>query len=304
MRLHLIDGTFELFRAHYSKRPDRVAPDGMDVKATVGVLSSLIGLLEDSDEQVTHLAVAFDNPVESFRNALFDGYKTSEGMDAAIVAQFNLVERAVAALGVAVWSMDRYEADDALATAAQRWRDQVAQVRILTPDKDLGQCVTGNRVVLVDRIRRRVVDEDGVWAKHGCAPASIPDWLALVGDTADGIPGVPGFGAKTAAALLAEYGTVEAIPARSAHWNVKPRGAMRLAATLQEKREEVALYKKLTTLAEDVPLPESLEELRWRGANRSRLEGLARELGGLARRPQRYLPDLPDPICPNSRGVL
>ena len=291
MRLHLIDGTFELFRAHYSKRPDRVAPNGMDVKATVGVLSSLIGLLEDSDESVTHLAVAFDNPIESFRNVLFNGYKTSEGMEPAILAQFDLVERAVAALGVVVWSMDRYEADDALASAARRWRDQVAQVRILTPDKDLGQCVTGNRVVLVDRIRRRVIDEDGVRAKHGCAPASIPDWLALVGDSADGIPGVPGFGAKTTAALLAEYDTVEAIPARSAYWSVKLRGAMRLAAALQERREEVALYKKLATLVADVPLPESLQELRWRGARRGQLEGLAKELGGLAMRPQRYQPE-------------
>ena len=288
MRLHLIDGTFELFRAHYSKRPDRVAPNGMDVKATVGVLSSLIGLLEESDEQVTHLAVAFDNPIESFRNALFDGYKTSEGMEPAILAQFDLVEKAVAALGVTVWSMDRYEADDALATAARRWRDQVAQVRILTPDKDLGQCVTGNRVVLVDRIRRRVIDEDGVRAKHGCAPASIPDWLALVGDTADGIPGVPGFGAKTAAALLAEYDTVEAIPARSAHWSVKLRGAMRLAATLEGMREEVALYKHLATLAEDVPVPQSLADLRWTGARRIELDRIGRELGGLAMRPSRY----------------
>ena len=291
MRLHLIDGTFELFRAHYSKRPDRVAPNGMDVKATVGVLSSLIGLLEESDEQVTHLAVAFDNPIESFRNALFDGYKTSEGMEPAILAQFDLVEKAVAALGVTVWSMDRYEADDALATAARRWRDQVAQVRILTPDKDLGQCVTGNRVVLVDRIRRRVIDEDGVRAKHGCAPASIPDWLALVGDTADGIPGVPGFGAKTAAALLAEYETVEAIPARSAHWSVKLRGAMRLAATLEGMREEVALYKHLATLAEDVPVPQSLADLRWTGARRSELDRIGRELGGLAMRPSRYQPE-------------
>ena len=295
MRLHLVDGTFELFRAHYSKRPDRIAPNGMDVKATVGMLSSLLGLLEDVGEQVTHLAVAFDNPIESFRNALFQGgYKTGEHMDQAVIAQFNLAEQAVAALGVVVWSMDRYEADDALATAARRWRDQVAQVRILSPDKDLGQCVTGNRVVLVDRIRRRVIDEDGVRTKHGCAPASIPDWLALVGDAADGIPGVPGFGAKTAAALLAEYGVVEAIPARSAHWNVKLRGAMRLAAALQERREEVALYKRLATLAADVPLAESLQELRWRGADRGQLEGIARQIGGLAMRPRRYLPELPE----------
>ena len=288
MRLHLIDGTFELFRAHYSKRPPRTAPSGMDVKATVGVLSSLIGLLDDPDERVTHLAVAFDNPIESFRNEMFAGYKSGEGMDPAIVAQFDLVEEAVAALGVTVWSMDRFEADDALATAARRWRDDVAEVRIMTPDKDLGQCVTGNRVVLVDRIRRRVIDEDGVHKKHGCGPASIPDWLALVGDTADGIPGVPGFGAKTAAALLAEYETVEAIPPLSANWRVNVRGAMRLAATLKEKRTDVALYKELATLAEDVPLSQTLEDLRWRGAIREPFETLAKTLGGIPMQPKRW----------------
>ena len=289
MQLHLIDGTFELFRAHYSNRPERSAPNGMDVKATVGVVASLLGLLDDANERVTHLAVAFDNPVESFRNELFDGYKTSAGMDPAILAQFDLVEEAVAALGVTVWSMQRFEADDALASAARRWRDEVAQVRILTPDKDLGQCVTGNRVVQVDRMRRKVIDEDGVYAKHGCDPASIPDWLALVGDSADGIPGVPGFGAKTAAALLAYYHTVEAIPRLSADWKVDVRGAMRLAAALQGMREEVALYKTLAVLVEDVPLLETLDDLRWRGAPRERFERLAKRLGGVPMRPRRWL---------------
>ena len=288
MRLHLIDGTFELFRAHYSKRPERTAAHGMDVKATVGVVASLLGLLDDPDERVTHIGVAFDNPVESFRNELFDGYKTSAGMDPAILAQFDLVEEAVAALGITVWSMARFEADDALASAARRWRDNVAEVRILTPDKDLGQCVTGNRVVQVDRLRRKVIDQDGVYAKHGCAPASIPDWLALVGDSADGIPGVPGFGAKTAAALLARYATVEAIPRRSADWKVDVRGAMRLAAVLQEMRGEVALYKTLATLVEDVPLSETLDDLLWRGAPRDRFDKLARQLGGLPKRPRRW----------------
>ena len=288
MRLHLVDGTFELFRAHYAKRPDRVAPDGRDVKATVGVLASLIYLLDDADEDATHMAVAFDNPIESFRNELFDGYKIGDGMDPAIVAQFDLVEEAVAALGVTVWSMARFEADDALATAARRWRNDVAQVRILSPDKDLGQCVTGNRVVQVDRIRKRVIDEDGVRAKHGCDPASIPDWLALVGDAADGIPGVPGFGAKTAAALLARYGAVEAIPRLSAQWDVKLRGAMRLAATLHDMRQEVALYKTLATLVEDVPLDESLHDLRWRGADGARFEALAKALGGIPARPRTW----------------
>ncbi|MCY4014775.1 MAG: flap endonuclease [Gammaproteobacteria bacterium] len=286
MRLHVIDGTFELFRAHYSKRPGRFAPDGMDVKGTVGVVSSLIGLLDDPDERVTHIAVAFDNPIESFRNEDFDGYKSGEGMEPAIVAQFDLVEEAVTALGVTVWSMDRYEADDAMATAALRWRDQVAQVRIMTPDKDLGQCVTGNRVVQVDRMRRRVIDEDGVVAKNGVPPASIPDWLALVGDTADGIPGIPGFGAKTAAALLSRYGTVEAIPPHSVHWDVDVRGGMRLAATLNERREDAALYKHLATLATDVPLPESLDDLRWQGGHRQRFQELERRLGTMPMRPR------------------
>ncbi len=286
MRLHVIDGTFELFRAHYSKRPGRFAPDGMDVKGTVGVVSSLIGLLDDPDEQVTHIAVAFDNPIESFRNEEFAGYKSGEGMEPAIVAQFDLVEDAVAALGVTVWSMDRYEADDALATAAKRWRDQVAQVRIMTPDKDLGQCVTGNRVVQVDRMRRRIIDEDGVVAKNGVPPASIPDWLALVGDTADGIPGVPGFGAKTAAVLLSRYGTVEAIPPHSVHWDVKVRGAMRLASTLNERRDDAALYKHLATLVEDVPMSETLADLCWQGAHRGRFEELERRLGAFPMRPR------------------
>jgi len=286
MRLHVVDGTFELFRAQYSKRPERTSPSGMDVKGVAGVMASMVGLLDDPVENVTHIAVAFDNPVESFRNELFDGYKTGEGMDPVLVAQMDLVEDAVAALGITVWSMDRYEADDALATAAKRWRDQVAQVRILTPDKDLGQSVTGNRVVQVDRMRRRVIDEDGVRKRNGCDPFCIPDWLALVGDTADGIPGVPGFGPKTASALLNRYRTVEAIPARSADWDVGVRGGIRLAQTLHEMREEVALYKRLATLVEDVPLAESLDDLRWRGGDPDRFERLENLLGSGLPRPR------------------
>ena len=248
----------------------------------------MLGLLDDPEENVTHIAVAFDNPIESFRNYLFPGYKSGEGMDPVLVAQMDLVEEAVAALGITVWSMDNYEADDALATAARRWRDQVAQVRFLTPDKDLGQCVTGNRVVQVDRMRRRVIDEDGVRQRNGCDPASIPDWLALVGDTADGIPGIPGFGAKTASTLLTRYGTVEAIPAHSANWDVPVRGGIRLAQTLNEMRTEVALYKRLAILAEDVPLAEDLEDLRWRGGDREEFERLDRRLGGGTMRPRRW----------------
>ena len=288
MRLHLIDGTFELFRAHYAPRPGRTAPDGRDVKATVGVASSVLRLLDDPDERATHLAVAFDNPVESFRNRLFDGYKTGEGMDPALAAQFDLVEEVTAALGIVVWSMDEYEADDALATAARRWRGDVEQVRILTPDKDLGQCVVGTRVVQVDRIRRRVIDEDGVRARNGVAPASIPDWLALVGDTADGIPGIPGFGAKTAAALLSHYGTVEAIPDDPAIWAVRVRGALRLGAALNAMRDEAALYRTLATLVEDVPLAESLEDLCWQGADRAAVDEVTARIGGLDLLPTRW----------------
>ena len=288
MRLHLVDGTFELFRAHYAPRPSRTAPDGQDVKATVGVAASLLRLMDDPDEQATHLAVAFDNPVESFRNRLFDGYKTGEGMDPALAAQFDLVEEVTAALGIVVWSMDEYEADDALATAARRWRDDVDQVRILTPDKDLGQCVTGTRVVQVDRIRRRVIDEDGVRERNGVAPASIPDWLALVGDTADGIPGIPGFGTKTAAALLSHYGTVHAIPADPSRWAVRVRGAARLATSLNAMREEAALYRTLAVLVEDVPLDESLHDLCWRGADRAAVDEVSARLGGLEIFPARW----------------
>ncbi len=288
MRLHLVDGTFELFRAHYAPRPSRTAPNGQDVKATVGVAASLLRLMDDPDERATHLAVAFDNPVESFRNRLFDGYKTGEGMDPALAAQFDLVEEVTAALGIVVWSMDEYEADDALATAARRWRDDVDQVRILTPDKDLGQCVTGTRVVQVDRIRRRVIDEDGVRERNGVAPASIPDWLALVGDTADGIPGIPGFGAKTAAALLSHYRTVDAVPADPSTWAVRVRGAARLATALNGMREEAALYRTLAVLIEDVSLDESLHDLRWRGADRAAVDEVSARLGGLEIFPARW----------------
>lgn len=271
-RLHLVDGTFELFRAHFSPRPSHRAPDGRDNKATVGVISSLIALLQDPDEAVTHLAIAFDNPIVSFRNRLLEGYKSDEGVDPALRAQFDAVEDACRALGVVVWSMGEWEADDALATAAARFAGKVGQVRILTPDKDLGQCVRGTEVVQVDRIRQRVIDEAGVREARGVAPASIPDFLALTGDTADGIPGVPGFGAKTAAALLAHYGHLEAIPDDPDAWAVKIRGAARLAQTLSERRADALLYRRLATVVTDVPLREDLEALRYRGAPREDFE--------------------------------
>ena len=288
MRLHLVDGTFELFRAHYSKRPSRTSPAGQDVKGTVGLINAMLALLDDRDEAVTHIGIAFDNPIESFRNDLFDGYKTGEFLEPAIKAQFDLVEEAAAALGFVVWSMCEFEADDALATAARQFRDEVDQVRILTPDKDLGQCVVADRVVQVDRIRQRVIDADGVRERNGVAPASIPDWLALVGDTADGIPGVPGFGAKTAAKLLQRYDTVDASPHDPAEWDVAVRGAERLAATLNDMRTEVTLYRRLAVLVDDVPLGTTLADLEWRGADRTRFEALAESLGGLTNWPGRW----------------
>jgi 5'-3' exonuclease len=279
VRLHLIDGTYELFRAHYSPRPGHTAPSGWDAKATVGVAASLLALLNDPVEAVTHLAVAFDNPIRSFRNDLFAGYKSDEGIDPALRSQFDTVEAAVRALGVVVWSMREHEADDALATGARRFRDQVQQVRIMTPDKDLGQCLLGERVVQVDRMRKTVTDEATFRTNRGFAPKSMPDFLALTGDTADGIPGLPGFGEKSASTLLGAYEHIENIPALPHHWTVKPRGALQLAATLTERRQEALEYRVLATLVDDVPLPESLADLEFRGVPRARFEAWADEVG-------------------------
>jgi 5'-3' exonuclease len=277
MRLHLVDGTFELFRAHFAPRPPKVV-GGVDLKATAGVVGSMLGLLADRDEAVTHLAVAFDNPIVSFRNELFDGYKTDEGVPRALRAQFDLVEVAMRALGIVVWSMDRYEADDALATAAVRFASDDVQVRILTPDKDLGQVLVSDRIVQVDRIRRKLIDEEAVRARRGIAPASIPDFLGLVGDTSDGIPGLAGFGEKSAGALLARYHTIEAIPDEASAWDVAVTGAPRLAATLAAHRDDALLYKRLATLIRDVPLAESLDDLEYRGALPGAYEELCKKL--------------------------
>jgi 5'-3' exonuclease len=278
-RLHLVDGTFELFRAHFSKRPGHTDPSGREAKATVGLAGSLLALLQDEREAVTHLAVAFDNPIRSFRNDLFPGYKTEEGVPLELLAQFDAAEEATRALGVTVWSMRQHEADDALATGAARFRDQVDQVRILSPDKDLGQCLSGRRVVQVDRIRGREIDEAALLDRRGIRPESVPDWLALVGDDADGLPGLPGFGEKTASALLGRYLHLESIPADPAAWPRDVRGADRLARSLAEGREAVALYRRLATLVRDVPLGESLDDLRWGGAPRDRFEAWCQSLG-------------------------
>jgi 5'-3' exonuclease len=232
----------------------------------------MLSLLSDPDEKVTHLAIAFDNPIVSFRNDLFDGYKTDEGVPPDLREQFDLAEEAMRALGIVVWPMDRWEADDALATGAVRFGREAEQVRIMTPDKDLGQVVSGNRIVQVDRMRRKLIDEDGVRASKGVSPKSIPDLLGLVGDTSDGIPGLDGFGAKSAAAVLARWETIEAIPDDPAKWEVKVTGAPRLAATLAAQREDALLYKKLATLVTDVPLKESLGDLEHKGVPRPSYE--------------------------------
>ena len=284
MRLHLVDGTYELYRAHYSKRPDRPR------KATVGLASSLLSLLDDAKEVVTHVAVAFDNPIRSFRNDLFEGYKSDEGVPADLHAQFDGAEEAARALGIVVWSMDRWETDDALATAASRFGAEVDQVRILSPDKDFGQCLRGDQVVLVDRMRDRVIDEAALREARGVGPESIADWLALVGDTADGIPGVPGFGEKSAAAILRHFVHVESIPDDPDTWPSGVRGAPRLARSLAAMRTEVALYKKLATLVTDVPQRETLDDLRHRGVPRDAFVAWCKKLDAdaLATRPKRF----------------
>jgi 5'-3' exonuclease len=291
MRLHLVDGTYELFRAHFSRRPGHVH-DGRDLKATVGLAGAMLALLHDERESVSHVAIAFDNPIRSIRNDWYDGYKTDEGVLPALLEQFDAAEDAARALGMVVWSMDRYEADDALATGAARWRDEVEQVRILTPDKDLGQSLVGTRVVMVDRLRDAVIDEAEYMRRRGVSPASVPDWLALVGDNADGIPGIDGFGEKTAAALLRAFGHIERIPRDPKAWPASIRQGEVLAATLARDLELALLYRKLATLISDVPLAERLEDLAWGGVPPATFEAWCDRVGArtLRDRPKRWAP--------------
>lgn len=288
-RVHLVDGTYELFRSYYGA-PKAVAPNGAEVGATRGLMRSLLSLLRE--DGVTHVGIAFDHVIESFRNALFEGYKTSEGIPPDLWEQFTLAERAAHALGLVVWSMVEFEADDALATAAARAdaTPDVAQVVICSPDKDLSQCVRGTRVVCLDRMRRRVRDEAGVREKFGVGPASIPDWLALVGDDADGIPGVPRWGARSTSVVLAHYERLEMIPDDVSHWKVAVPGAAALAASLRAHREAAMLYRQLATLRVDVPLLEDIEGLRWEGARRDELVPLCTEIGdeGIVERVDRF----------------
>ncbi|HKF28548.1 MAG TPA: 5'-3' exonuclease H3TH domain-containing protein [Candidatus Binataceae bacterium] len=290
MRLHLIDGTYELYRAHYAPRPGHVDPSGHDAKATMGIAQSLLALLHDSDEAVTHLAVAFDNPIRSFRNDLFPYYKSDEGVPPELRSQFDAAEDAVRAIGVTVWSMHEYEADDGLASGARRFRDEVEQVRILTPDKDLGQCLRGERVVQVDRRQRKLVDESRFRAERGFGPRSMPDFLALAGDSADGFPGLPGFGKKAASLLIGAYEQLERIPADANRWTVQPRGASQLAATLVEHRSDALLYRRLATLVDTLELECELADLEFRGVPRHDFEQWCDRVGavGLKAVPRRW----------------
>ena len=280
MKIHLIDGTYELFRNHFGA-PPRQAPDGRQVGATLGLVRSLYALL--STPGVTHIAIAFDHVIESFRNRLYEGYKTGEGVDPDLLAQFPLAEEIVAALGVVVWPMVEFEADDALASATARFGKlkSVRQVVVCSPDKDLAQLVSGKRIVCWDRRREIVIDEAGVLEKYGVRPASIPDWLALVGDAADGFPGIPGWGAKSASAVLLRYKHLEAIPLDPHKWRVPsitPGRAASLSGTFASGQEQAFLYRRLATLRDDVPLKEKLADLEWRGA-RPELKAICTKLG-------------------------
>ena len=280
MKIHLIDGTYELFRNHFGAPPKK-APDGREVGATLGLLRSMLMLV--TSLEVTHVGVAFDHVIESFRNELFAGYKTGEGVDPNLLAQFSLAEEAVSALGLVVWSMVEFEADDAIATAVKMFRTNksVDQIVIGSPDKDLAQLVSDDRIVGWDRRREIIIDEAGVIEKFGVSPQSIPDWLAVVGDSADGYPGIPGWGAKSASAVLSHFRHLEKIPDDPNKWQLDSISAGRaasLAQSLASHRAEAMLYRRLATLREDVPIQEKLGDLKWMGA-RPALKSLCSALG-------------------------
>ena len=280
MKIHLVDATFELFRAYYS-RPPRRAPDGRPVNAVQGLVDSMLSLLREPD--VTHIGAATDYVIESWRNDLYPGYKSSAGIDPDLLAQFRDAERALEALGMPVWAMVEDEADDGIAAVIDRFGTdaRVEQIIICSVDKDLGQLVDGERIVLRDRMRRVTYDEAGIIGKFGVAPESIPDYLALVGDSSDGFPGLPGWGAKSAAAVLARWKHLDAIPASALDWEVPLRNASRLAATLDQQRAEAVLYRRLATLNRDadISVTPTLDSLAWHGVPRDRFVALCDELG-------------------------
>ena len=279
MNIHLIDGTYELFR-HFFALPSSKDAAGREVAAVRGVIGSVLGMIRGGD--ATHIGVATDHVIESFRNQLWRGYKTSEGVPEPLLSQFPLLEEALAAMGVVVWPMMEFEADDALASAARlASKDKrVERVVICTPDKDLAQSVVGTRVVQLNRRTRQIMDEAGVIRKFGVPPESIPDYLALVGDSSDGYPGLQGWGAKSTAAVLARFGHIEDIPADWHDWHANATNAPRLADTLARDRDKALLFRELATLRSDLPLFKNVDELKWTGptpefaAMAARLEGL------------------------------
>ncbi|MEP0807404.1 MAG: flap endonuclease [Chloroflexota bacterium] len=277
MKIHLVDGTYELFRAHFGAPPKK-APDGREVGATLGLLRSLLLLLSSPD--VTHVGVAFDHVIESFRNKMYVGYKSSEGVDPVILNQFPLAEKLVSALGLVIWPMTKFEADDAIATAVTKFKKvkSVEQIVICSVDKDLMQMVDGTRVVCWDRRREIVMDGKGVVQKFGVSPESIPDYLALVGDSADGYPGIQGWGAKSTAAVLAKFKHIEKIPKDPKKLPLGLGRATTLVENLQQNYEDALLFRELSTLRTDVPLKEKPDDLKWRGAY-PRLKTLCHELG-------------------------
>ena len=263
MKVHLVDGTYELFR-HYYALPKEVNDEGQEVAAAAGVVGSVLSMLENG---ATHVAVATDHVIESFRNDLWPDYKDGSGIEPELLSQFGLLEEALRGLGVVVWAMVEHEADDGLGAGAAMAAadDRVHQVLLCTPDKDLAQCVVGNRVVQLDRRKREVRDENGVMEKFGVAPISIPDYLALMGDTADGYPGLPGWGAKSASTVLARYRHIEEIPELVHDWDVTVRGAARLAATLAGNRDLALLFRRIATVDVRAPVSLSVDELEWSG---------------------------------------
>ena len=277
MKIHLVDGTYELFRAHFGAPPKK-APNGMEIGATLGLVRSMMLLL--SDPEVTHVGVAFDHVIESFRNKLYPGYKSSEGVDPVILNQFGLAEKMVSALGLVIWPMTKFEADDAIATAVAKFKKvkSVEQIVICSVDKDLMQMVDGTRVISWDRRREIILDEKGVIEKFGVSPESIPDYLALVGDSADGYPGVQGWGAKSTAAVLAKFSHIESIPKDPGKLPLGLGRATTLVENLQQNYDDALLFRELSTLRTDVPLKETLKDLEWRGAY-PRLKKLCKELG-------------------------
>jgi 5'-3' exonuclease len=293
VQVHLVDATYELFRAHYAPRPPVLGRDGVVLSGVSGLCDQLLFLLRE--EGATHVGCATDHVIESFRNDLFPGYKSSAGMEPALLAQFAVAEEAIMALGIVLWPEVEFEADDAIGAAAARFAvdPDVERILICTPDKDMAQCVIDDRVVLRDRRRQITYNRDGVLEKWGVEPASIPDWLALVGDSSDGYPGLPGWGAKSAAGVLRRYGSIDAIPAKASEWDVPGvSGAVRLAAVLTEQHDAAILYRTLARLRLDTPIPQvRAAELEWRGTPRATWEAFCDRWGldRLRARPHRWL---------------